>query len=71
MSLQDLPAITVERLEGGARGVRVEVLSVAPVTYSTEAALALADKAASFGDIKLASAVRAAVEEARSRMVSH
>jgi hypothetical protein len=28
MSLQDLPAITVERLESGARGVRVEVLSV-------------------------------------------
>jgi hypothetical protein len=43
----------------------------APVTYSTEAALALADKAASFGDNKLASALRAAVEEARSRMVSH
>ena len=52
MSLQDLPAITVERLEGGARGVRVEVVGVAPVTYTTEAALALADKAVSFGDNK-------------------
>jgi hypothetical protein len=31
MSLQDLPAITVERLEGGASSVRVEVLGVAPV----------------------------------------
>jgi hypothetical protein len=38
MSLQDLPAITIERL---------------------------ADKAASFGDNKLATALRAAVEEAR------
>jgi hypothetical protein len=72
MSLQDLPAITIERLdEGGAWAVRVEVLGVALVTYTTEAALALADKAASFGDNKLAAALRAAVEEARSRMASH
>jgi hypothetical protein len=48
--------------------VRVEVLGVAPVTYTTEAALVLADKATSFGDNKLASALRAAVEEACSRM---
>ena len=47
--------------------MRVEGLGGA--TYTTEAALA--DKAASFGDNKLAAALRVAVEEARSRMASH
>jgi hypothetical protein len=65
MSLQDLPAITVERLEGGAWGVRVEVLGVCAGDH-TEAA-----RPASFGDNSSPRRLRAAVEEARSRMASH
>jgi hypothetical protein len=64
MSLQDLPAITIERLEGGAWGVRVEVLGVCAGDH-TEAARPRASATTA------RCVLRAAVEEARSRMASH